>query len=224
GDYLGQLRRWRASFPREQIYVGFFEQLVSQPQQLLGEVFEFLGVEPPEGEQSAVDERVNEGLAVASSESLLRTLRQVYAGRTRQLADYLHGEFQATIPDAWSNTLGDASFDGPDLAGPMRVAAEHEFDDEFLIDVMQFEQHPVQPLSFTENYFGYNLFLHRRRVYALAGHLTSEFLGTARASELEAAQRSGHCLCAESVVQVKDRIVHVLLERPILTDEGSNEK
>ncbi|HEX3655835.1 MAG TPA: sulfotransferase [Pirellulales bacterium] len=215
GDYLGQLRRWRAYFPREQIFIGFFEQMISQPEKLVGDVLAFLGIEPPEGIQSGLDERVNEGLAVPSTESLLDSMRHVYSGRTRQLADYLHDEFQLSLPDAWNHTLADDDSNVPELSGPMQVAAEHEFDNEFLSDVIQHEQSPVEPLSFAECYLNYNLFLFRQRVYALAGHLRPEFLSGSSASELEAAQRAGHCLSAESVARVKDRIVHVLLKCPI---------
>ena len=31
GDYLGQLRRWLSVFPREQIYVDFYESVVHDP-------------------------------------------------------------------------------------------------------------------------------------------------------------------------------------------------
>ena len=52
----------------------------------------------------------------------------------------------------------------------------------------------------------------------MAAHLRQGFLNGSRTSELEAAQRSGFCLSAESVAKVKECIVHVLLERPIATE------
>ena len=53
GDYLGQIRRWRAFFPREQIHVGFFEHFVSNPRKFLADVFEFLGIKLAEVGQPA---------------------------------------------------------------------------------------------------------------------------------------------------------------------------
>src|SRR5581483_8826423 len=35
GDYLGQLKRWSAVFPREQIYVGFYESIGTRPIEML---------------------------------------------------------------------------------------------------------------------------------------------------------------------------------------------
>ena len=44
GDYLGQLERWLSVFPREQMYVDFYERIGSDPVGLLTDVFRFLGV------------------------------------------------------------------------------------------------------------------------------------------------------------------------------------
>ena len=46
GDYLGQLRRWLSVFPREQLYVGFYESLARRPETLLRDLFGFLGIDP----------------------------------------------------------------------------------------------------------------------------------------------------------------------------------
>jgi len=43
-DYVQILDRWESVFPREQIFVGFFDDLVTRPRGLLSDVFEFLGL------------------------------------------------------------------------------------------------------------------------------------------------------------------------------------
>jgi len=131
------------------------------------------------------------------------------------LADYLWNEFQVRIPAQWSNTLAAGSSAAPTLTGPMQIAAEHEFDDEFLFGMVRHEQRPDAPWALGESYLGYNLFLYRNKVYALAAHLGKEFLACASASDLEAAQHSGFCLAAENVREIKERIAHVLLHRPM---------
>ena len=40
------LRRWSSLFPREQLYVGFYESIASRPQALLRDLFAYLGVNP----------------------------------------------------------------------------------------------------------------------------------------------------------------------------------
>lgn len=44
GDYLQILNNWLSVFPDEQLYIDFFERLSSDPQGLLKNVFDFLGV------------------------------------------------------------------------------------------------------------------------------------------------------------------------------------
>src|SRR5262249_29659031 len=44
GDYLGQLRHWLSVFPREQVFVDYYERIATAPEALLREVFAFLGV------------------------------------------------------------------------------------------------------------------------------------------------------------------------------------
>src|SRR4051794_30915368 len=42
GDYLGQLRRWLEVFPRDQLFVGFYESIASEPDDLLRHVLDFV--------------------------------------------------------------------------------------------------------------------------------------------------------------------------------------
>ena len=61
--YANNLRRWLSVFPREQIFVGFYEDLVSRPAELLDEVCAFLGVAPvAQSLGPALTERVNSSI------------------------------------------------------------------------------------------------------------------------------------------------------------------
>jgi len=44
GDYGGILNNWLSLFPREQLYIGFFEDIKQRPKRLLTEVFTHIGV------------------------------------------------------------------------------------------------------------------------------------------------------------------------------------
>jgi hypothetical protein len=44
-DYIRSLSTWLAHFPRNQFFFGFFEEIVTQPEDLLLRLFAFLGVE-----------------------------------------------------------------------------------------------------------------------------------------------------------------------------------
>jgi hypothetical protein len=44
GDYVATLDTWQSEFPTEQLFIGFFEDVKQRPQELLSDVFDFLGV------------------------------------------------------------------------------------------------------------------------------------------------------------------------------------
>ena len=44
-DYLSTLRNWESSFKREQIFIGFFEEIERSPERLLSKIFNFLGID-----------------------------------------------------------------------------------------------------------------------------------------------------------------------------------
>jgi hypothetical protein len=108
-DYLGQLERWRSVFPREQVYVGFFEDLTRSPRTFLRHVLEFLAVDPDFADSSAVTlDAVNVGLPREVSPRLNRHLQEMYAERTAELAGYLDREFQLRVPVEWEQSFGGA--------------------------------------------------------------------------------------------------------------------
>jgi hypothetical protein len=111
GDYLGQLERWLSVFPREQVYVGFFEDLVSSPRKLLRNVLEFLEISPAFADSAAVTvDAVNVGSPKMASPRVMRHLRALYASRTAELAAFLDREFRLKVPAAWERSFGNAIF------------------------------------------------------------------------------------------------------------------
>jgi hypothetical protein len=106
GDYLGQLRRWLSVFPREQLFLGFYESIVSRPRDVLRDVFAFLGVSS-DVESSALPfaEKILPGLPGALAPSLRRFLQNQLHDRTRELASFLRERFNLPLPPEWSAIL-----------------------------------------------------------------------------------------------------------------------
>jgi hypothetical protein len=128
GDYLGHLGRWLSVFPREQIFVNFFEAIIERPVALLRDIFSFLGVDSTIDLSSfPVEERILSGPAAGLPAHLEKHLRQLLDGRTRQLAGFLRDQFALTPPNLWSSPLRDHeptwSFNDADLA---RITAREE--------------------------------------------------------------------------------------------------
>jgi hypothetical protein len=109
GDYLGQLQRWLSVFPREQVYLGFFEEIVHSPRRLLREMLEFLEIDPAFADSADVIlERVNIGVPKDLPPRVHQHLAAIHVERTRELAEYLHDEHGMTVPLEWADTLSPA--------------------------------------------------------------------------------------------------------------------
>ena len=106
GDYLGQLQRWLSVFPREQVYLGFFEEIVHSPRRLLREMLEFLEIDPSFADsENVILERVNVGIPKDLSPRVHERLVAIHGDRTRSLAEHLHDEHGMTVPLEWAETL-----------------------------------------------------------------------------------------------------------------------
>ncbi|HLJ12737.1 MAG TPA: sulfotransferase domain-containing protein, partial [Planctomycetaceae bacterium] len=180
GDYLGQLQRWLGVFDRSRFFIGFYEQIQQAPHELLDRIFDFLGVERlARVEEARVRERVNAGLSWRLTPELQRSLRRIYAGRTRQLADFLGHEFGTAPPAEWNDTLGalETSESGPrasaapvdavDSAGLDDLCDKlaRSIDDSRLSELLHLaeEDHP----QFLDSYREWNIVKFRGRFYGI---------------------------------------------------------
>src|SRR5262249_4365375 len=106
GDYLGQLRRWLAVFPKEQVFVGFSESIAERPPALLAEVFAFLGLDPGVDLSTfPVTERILAGPPGQLPPSLWRFLHGLLHRRSLELVAFLRGRLGLEPPPAWRATL-----------------------------------------------------------------------------------------------------------------------
>jgi hypothetical protein len=87
GDYLETVRCWLAHFAERQLFLGFYDEILSGPENLLARIFEFLEVSAAAGHiPSAVRTRVNAGTEKPIPGSLRRHLAQIYVDDVRELA------------------------------------------------------------------------------------------------------------------------------------------
>ena len=170
GDYLGQLRRWSSVFPREQMYVGFYESIACDPAALLRDLFAFLGVNP-DVDLSAfpLTERILPGPPGELSPHLGRFLHRLLHDRAVELAAFLEQRFGLTSPAEWRVVLepaSDAPSDGS-LSDPLLRLGE--FTDADLSRVLgQEETFPLFHRVLIEDHHGYRIVFHRGRLFAVA--------------------------------------------------------
>ena len=79
GDYIRILDHWLEIFPREQVYIGFFDDIVERPRELLGEVFRHLGVsDNVDYSAFPYQKRINKGVGVQMPERCRAVLSDMY--------------------------------------------------------------------------------------------------------------------------------------------------
>jgi hypothetical protein len=205
GDYLAQLRRWLSVFPREQLYVGFYESLAADPEALLRDILAFLGVNPDVDLSSfRLGERVMPGLPGEPAPALARVLRQIHHGRTGELASFLREHFDLRLPAAWE-APGAAAGRDSEAAGPPPVPAG-ELDDRALTRLLEQEALAGGPRLVLGGYRGYDVVLYRGRCYALDRAVGWTGLGEMGEAEFRHHQEGGTCLVAPSLAEVKEEV------------------
>jgi hypothetical protein len=202
GDYLGQLQRWLAVFPRAQFYAGFYESITERPEALLRDVFRFLGV-AADVDLSAfpVRQRVLPGIAAEPSPSLRQTLHQLLHERTVALARFLREQFDLVPPPAWQDTLQRGTTPWP--SRPVPVVFARALEDGCLARVLAAEKTFPSACRALPDHRGYALYLRRGRYYALARSLPSFWPGDVDDAVLDSYRPSGHCFSAATLAGVK---------------------
>jgi hypothetical protein len=205
GDYLGQLRRWLSVFPREQLFVSFYERIAANPRKLLVDVFRFLGIPRVDACRLRAEERVNAGVDGEFRSTQAECLRRIHQPFARDLMVELRRVFDLTVPSAWEATLEPAMPAG-DEGGVMERIREHEFDDDFLARTVAGEEDVVEPWPLHDDVFGYRLFLYRRTLFALGDDVLPESLPMLDEEGLASLRCQGRCFQAPTLAETRDAI------------------
>jgi hypothetical protein len=216
GDYLGQLRRWLAVFPAEQIFVGFYEAIARDPAALLRQILAFLHVDANvDLSPFPLTERFLVGSTEELSVSHARLLHQVWHRRSVALAAFLKSYFALQCPLEWHDILTPDDGHSVDECDPLNPlnAFDREGDDRYLAMVAgQEAAFPLFCREVYDDFQGYQIFFHRGELIALA-----RSLDIAPTSVDDDARRRledrGECFRGATLTEVKDRIVAYLGER-----------
>lgn len=103
GDYLRTLDLWTSEFPAAQMFIGFFDDIIAQPQHLLDEILTFLGVET--GAVSATRNRkVNASKVVEMPAEVRRYLARKYLPDLEKLSARFGGHAERWRAEATAMT------------------------------------------------------------------------------------------------------------------------
>jgi len=105
-DYLTDLQRWLSIFPKQQLYVGFYESIQREPIKLLTEVFAHLGVRAiTDWSEFPTASIINPGLAQEIPASLKQVLNTLYQQPVADLAEFLRRQFNLELPPEWRSLV-----------------------------------------------------------------------------------------------------------------------
>ncbi len=209
GDYLGQLRRWSSVYPREQMFVGFYESIARDPAALLRDIFSFLGVNP-DVDLSAfpLTERILPGPPGELSPHLGRFLHRLLHDRVVELAAFLEERFGLKTPPEWHAVLDptDGSFSDP-------LSIRGEFNDAELSRVLgQEATFPLAHRLLVEDHHGYRIVFHRGRLFAVARDAAHLNLHEAGEAELTRWRDEGCCFTASTLAGLKECVTRHALD------------
>jgi hypothetical protein len=92
GHYTQQLDRWEAVFPKDQILVGFFDELQSDPQALLARIFHHIGVSSDvDWDSFPLRQVINKNPDHEIPERFRRDLEGLYGAEIERLRERLGG-------------------------------------------------------------------------------------------------------------------------------------
>jgi hypothetical protein len=90
GDYLRTLSVWKEHFPSEQLFIGFYDDIIGNPAGMLGDLHQFLGVPARMYEAAG---KVTEKIFTSNEKSIPGELLRYLAERYRPDIDQLSRQF-----------------------------------------------------------------------------------------------------------------------------------
>ena len=97
-EYIEAISKWEEIFPKEQIFIGFYDEIVDDPERLLINVFEFLGLSTKDTYNAdQLKKRVNKGKGKSKIPDDIRLiLSNQYLPELRALSERFGG-----YPASW---------------------------------------------------------------------------------------------------------------------------
>lgn len=100
GDYARTIENWTTFYPKEQLFTGYYDQLKHEPEKLMADIYEFLGVEQDQitklgglqekvnaGKQHKINDRLKEKLIGLYHDDMVELERQFGGFTTQWLQD-----------------------------------------------------------------------------------------------------------------------------------------
>jgi hypothetical protein len=211
GDYLGQLKRWSSVFPREQMYVGFYESIATRPVEMLRELFAFLGADPDVDLSTfPISERILPGQPGELTPRLETVLYRLLYTRTVGTVELIRDQFNLVPPPEWQRTLTPPN---DPLVDPVPKAFCSEEEDTYLGRVLEQEEEfhwAYRPINL--GYREYDIVFYRGRLIAVPQAIGADHLPAPDESALSQLISEGTFLVAPTLAELKDQVMSRIVD------------
>ncbi|KHD06382.2 hypothetical protein PN36_04370 [Candidatus Thiomargarita nelsonii] len=99
GDYIRTINIWRTCFSKEQIFIGFYDEISRSPENLLRNIFEFIGVDTVKFTDKIYN-RINTSPDKEIPEKLKFDLAEKYYEQIKQVSNMLGGDAESWLKQA----------------------------------------------------------------------------------------------------------------------------
>lgn len=203
-DYFSIINRWLKFFPKENLYIDFYDSIASKPQTLLTDIFSWLGVTTDIDWQTLpLFERINKGISRSIPNNINNFLITLTNKHTKKLIDFLETVFHLTAPDNWRLD--------PDLTKNINIDIcdiyNNDYSQNLLTDVLINEtmlSSHVQLIS--DNYHGFKIIFLRNLCYAIHNSIQDIDIVNIRNFDLEKLKKEAKIICCDKLQTTFEQI------------------
>ena len=108
-SYISLIEKWNKYFPEQNIYIGYYDKLVTQPSQLFDEICNFLEISPnlfPANKRDNLSAKVNKGVNINIPHEYFIHLSKMYSKCIKELASEKR---YRPYPELWLNAIDNLS-------------------------------------------------------------------------------------------------------------------
>ena len=108
-SYISLIKKWKKYFPEQNIYIGYYDKLVTQPSQLFDEICNFLSINPnlfPADKRDNLSARVNKGVNINIPHEYFIHLSKMYS---KCIEELVLDEGYKPYSELWLNTMNNLS-------------------------------------------------------------------------------------------------------------------
>jgi sulfotransferase family protein len=210
-DYLGQLKRWSSVFPREQMYVGFYESIATRPVEMLREMFAFLGADPDVDLSTfPISERILQGQPGELTPRLEAALHRLLYARTVETVEFIRNQLNLVPPPEWQRTLTPPN---DPLVDPVPKPFRPEEENTHLRRLLEQEEECHWAYRhISPGYLGYDLVFYRGRLIAIPQAIGGSRLPAPDETALSQLISEGTFLVAPTLAELKDQVTNRVVD------------